>query len=132
MSLWKPTTATKTALVWKSQREDGWGEDYKNISVGCLINRWYNKKEPGLFILKSSVRLLIVWTSKTTPWVCRVDALIICRGSTGQYTVRYSTVQYSVEAINLTEVSRAPSLHSTQYNYSLPRPWLMLYKQAIN
>ena len=98
----------------------------------CLINRWYNKKEPGLFILKSSVRLLIVWTSKTTPWVCRVDALIICRGSTGQYTVRYSTVQYSVEAINLTEVSRAPSLHSTQYNYSLPRPWLMLYKQAIN
>ena len=98
MSLWKPTTATKTALVWKSQREDGWGEDYKNISVGSLINRWYNKKKAGRFhfeVLREIINSLDFQDDSVSVQSWCPDHLSR-QYSTVHSTVQYSTVQYSI------------------------------------
>ena len=102
MSLWKPTTATKTALVWKSQREDGWGEDYKNISVGSLINRWNNKKKAGRFHFEV-LRVII------NSLDFQDDSVSVQSWCPDHLSRQYSTVQYSVQ-------SSIPTFNKVQYS----------------
>ena len=118
MSLWKPTTATKTALVWKSQREDGWGEDYKNISVGSLINRWYNKKKAGRFhfeVLREIINSLDFQDDSVSVQSWCPDHL------SRQYsTVQYSTVQCGGYKSDWSVQSSIPTFHTVQLQPAPP------------